>query len=102
MTRDVAPCPARSFSIQTLPRLEPKPPITQSSSLSRSSHALCRPKCQVSCERFCSETYSTFAVGSTKTSTTAFVYATVSGAAEERSSITVKRAPSSATITMRQ
>ena len=63
---------------------------------------MCRPKCQVSFERFCSETYSIFAAGSTKSSTTAFVYATVSSPAEERSSISENRAPSSATTTMRQ
>jgi hypothetical protein len=35
----VAPSPASSVSFHPVPRFEPNPPITQSSSLSRSSHA---------------------------------------------------------------
>ena len=72
MTREVAPGPARSFWIRTLPFFEPKAPVTQSSSASRSTRAWCEAKCQVSCERFCSETYSSLAACSTKSSTTAF------------------------------
>ena len=34
VTRDVAPCPARSLWMRTFPRREPKPPATQSSSAS--------------------------------------------------------------------
>ena len=56
--------------MRTLPFLEPKPPLTQSSSASRSTRAWWEAKCQVSCERFWSETYSSFAACSTKSSAT--------------------------------
>ena len=72
MTREVAPGPARSFWIRTLPFFEPKPPATQSSSASRSTRAWCAAKCQVSRERFWIETYSSFAPGPTKSSSAAF------------------------------
>ena len=72
MTREVAPWPARSFWIRILPRLEPKPPATQSSSASRSTRAWCEPKCHVSLETFWTETYSTLAPSPTKISTAAF------------------------------
>ena len=47
VTREVAPGPARSFWIRTLPFPEPNPPVTQSSSASRSTRAWCEPKCHV-------------------------------------------------------
>ena len=72
VTREVAPCPARSFSIRTLPFLEPKPPATQSSSASRPTCARCEAKCHVSRARFWSDTYSTLAACPTKISETAF------------------------------
>ena len=72
VTREVAPRPERSFWIRVLPFFEPKPPATQSSSASRSTRAWCDAKCHVSRERFCSETYSSFAAGSMKSSVTAF------------------------------
>ena len=53
--------PARSFWIRIFPFAEPKPPATQSSSASRSTRAWCEAKCQVARDRFCTETYSTFA-----------------------------------------
>ena len=73
MTREVAPAPARSFWIRVLPFFEPNPPVTQSSSASRSTRPWCDAKCQVSCERFWIDTYSSFAACSTKISTAAFV-----------------------------
>ena len=79
MTREVAPEPARSFSIVTFPLREPKPPATQSSSASRATVARCVAKCQVSCERFWMETNSSFAPSSTKISETAFEYDSRSG-----------------------
>ena len=102
VTRDVAPWPLRSFWIRVLPRFDPKPPATQSSSASRSTRAWCEAKCQVSVERFWSETYSSFAFGSTKSSTTAFEYASVVGSGDAYSSISEAREPSSATTTSRQ
>ena len=72
VTREVAPWPARSFWIRIFPFFEPNPPATQSSSASRSTRAWCVAKCHVSRERFCSETYSSFAPWSTKSSTAAF------------------------------
>ena len=53
-------------------------------------------------ERFCSETYSSFAFGSTKSSVTAFEYASVSAHGDAYSSMSDARAPSSATTTSRQ
>ena len=58
--------------MRTLPFFEPKPPATQSSSPSRSTRAWCDAKCHVSVDRFWSDTYSSFAVGSTNSSVTAF------------------------------
>ena len=72
MTLEVAPGPSRSFWIRTLPFFEPKPPATQSSSASRPTRAWCEAKCQVDCDRFWTDTYSTFAACSTWSSTTAF------------------------------
>ena len=85
-----------------MPLFEPKPPATQSSSASRSTRAWCDAKCHVSVDRFCSDTYSSFALCSTKSSTAAFEYAAVSAAGEAYSSIRDARAPSSATTTSRQ
>ena len=87
MTRDVAPGPARSFWMRTLPFFEPKPPATQSSSASRSTRAWCEAKCHVSRERFWIDTYSSFAAWPTTSSTAAFVYAGRSGDSETYSSI---------------
>src|SRR6516162_5842213 len=88
--------------MRILPFLEPKPPATQSSSASRPTLAWWVAKCHVSVDRFCSETYSSFAPCSTNSSTAAFEYATTSGAAETYSSIRLKRLPSSATTSRRQ
>src|SRR4051812_33292754 len=88
--------------MRVLPFFEPKPPATQSSSPSRSTRAWCDAKCQVSRERFCSETYSSLAAWSTNSSVTAFEYAAVSSLGDAYSSISEARAPSSATTTSRQ
>jgi hypothetical protein len=76
--------------IRVFPFFEPNPPATQFSSASRPTDAWCVAKCQVSCDRFWSETYSSFALCSTKSSTTAFEEAARPGVAEEYSSISVK------------
>src|ERR687897_3246544 len=102
VTRDVAPRPARSFWIHVLPLREPKPPATQSSSASRATRAWCEAKCQVSRERFWIDTYSSFDAGSQKSSETTFVYARSSGEDDAYSSISEKRAPSSATTSSRK
>ena len=58
--------------MRILPFFEPKPPATQSSSASRSTRAWCVAKCHVCWDRFCSDTYSSFAPCSTNSSTAAF------------------------------
>src|SRR5262249_37906110 len=100
--RDVAPAPARSFWIRTLPFFEPKPPATQSSSASRSTRAWCVAKCHVSRERFWIDTYSNLEPCSRKNSCAVFVYERTAGEADETSSARVKRAPSSAMTRRRQ
>src|SRR3954466_11132191 len=88
--------------MRILPFLEPKPPLTQSSSASRSTRAWFEAKCQVSRERFCSETYSSFAACSTYSSATELKYPCRSGETDECSSTNEKREPSSATTSSRQ
>ena len=53
-------------------------------------------------ERFCTDTYSTFAACWTTISTAAFVYAASSGVEEAYSSMSVKRLSGSATTSRRQ
>ena len=102
VTREVAPGPARSFWMRIFPFADPKPPATQSSSASRSTLAWCDAKCHVERERFCTETYSTFAAWPTTISTAAFVYPARSEADDAYSSMTVKRLSGSATTSSRQ
>src|SRR5680860_1622135 len=88
--------------IHVLPRFEPKPPATQSSSASRPTCARCEAKCHVSVERFWIDTYSSLAFASTKSSVTTLVYAESAGDSETSSSMNVTSLPSSATTTRRQ
>ena len=102
VTRDVAPRPARSFWIQTLPFAEPKPPSTQSSSASRPTLAWHDANSHAFRESRWTLTISAFAPSRTTTSTTPFAYVSSSSSAEVSSWTRVKREPGSATTSTRQ
>ena len=79
-----------------------EPPATQSSAASRSTRPWWDAKCHVLRERFCTETYSTFAASCTTISTAAFEYADRSGEDDAYSSISANRLSGSATTSSRQ
>jgi hypothetical protein len=102
VTRDVAPRSARSFWIQTLPRKDPKPPSTQSSSASRSTRAWHDAKSQAFDERRWRFTILAFAPSRTMTSTTPLTYDSSCSSPEVSSWTSVNREPGSATTSTRQ